>query len=1126
MPARTYRINQAQHKTNIYQVKPTLLVGLGGTGKEVLLRLRQRFVEKYDVVGFPTMAYLWVDTDMQNQNIDGKAITYIDQEARFKESEQVDAQISGVHFQAIFNNPNQHGHIFRWVYPSLAGQGAVINGARKIRPLGRLGFFHAYDTIQRRLNALSSQVLSQKAWQEMQTTYGTQVDAHNGMQIILVCSLAGGTGSGMFLDTTFLVRQMFQNPDIVGYLVLPPVFAPTINDSAEIYANAYAALKELEFYSMRKDLLYGQAQQQLEVSGRITSAHDFVVDWGNAGTPLSIAGPPFNTCYLINNQTMRGGEIGPLHKTHLCDMIAENIFMDFHAETFSARKRSVRSNLDDYLTGELEYEYHNPQGEPIHREVFSCRFSTMGFSMIYVPVDRIRKACAYQLGLDLLNRWLAPHEVSGTLEEEMREHTLPKLELRVGRSADDFRLALERNDDAGQTFWQAIATAWSSREKRVLVERARAAAQPNLREDIERRMQGYAKDMLDKPAEPEYWGAFVRRLELQNRRVFLDRAKGAILTELRGWLKSERIRFDAAVQYLQTLYIILGKHRDFFTRAQERALQTANRLRREIRVLTDMIDDEESGWLVHRFSLRVLVNEVCEKIRQHFEHRVRGLLFNTAAELCQELQSFIGSQQVQKHLDGTETIIRAGLLQDIWGLSEDLGRIRAEVQAKLEAFEDTSEHLIFTNLYQPGMFKKYYQLQRPDGSKAEIDLRLLEQLFCAELGIDGPYDLKAQAERVGMANIHRTLEHFCLERFRHIEVDVDAVKTLYERYQDPIQREQIIDQFVRNGTVWMQPSRRAQVENEIRKNYDDDVEIGLHESGHADYEQVKEMVLNLTQAAGFRSTINTPVDVQKDAIYFYSELAGIPLVYIANIENYKKVYTELAYQGRALHIDSHEEQFADIVIQEGDEIAQTIRVNRVLFVGSILRVVELSGKPGQTMQYSYMEGSGAQPVRRPLGSLYSATRTLRGDQELLRRIENEVTNVRRLLGLDARKKFVTTLMYHTMDGSQAGTEPGPYPPIYLAVGGQVIKKLSPEHSAINQVIEEESALLTGPLNASPEKVKEQAQAQYAFLDQFSEAVTVGTKVHRILLADVLNQRPGGRGGKAPEENRAAAGTGA
>lgn len=630
-----------------------------------------------------------------SSNIDGRPITYIDQEARFKDEEQVDAQISGVNFQAIFANPNQHRHIFRWAYPSLSQLGSVLNGARQLRPLGRLGFFHAYGTIQRQLNALSAKILSQRAWQETHTTHHIQVDAQNGMQVMIVSSLAGGTGSGMLLDTAFLIRHMFeaQNPDLVGYLMLPPVFSPTIKDSEPIYANAYAALKELEFYSMRKDLRDGQAEQQLATSGRITSIHDFVVDWDNTGTPQRIAGPPFNTCYLINNQTMRGGQIGPEHKTDLFDMIAENIFMEFHAGPFAARKRSVRSNLDDSLTGVLGYEYQDRQGAPLHREVFSCRFSTMGFSMIYVPADRIRKACSYQLGLDLLSRWLAPHQVSGTLEEEMREHSLPNLRLRMGRTADDFRVALERYDDAGETFAQAIQAS-SDNLKRLLLDSVNTP-QPNLRGQIERHIRAYAKDMLDKPADPAYWGAFVRRLELVNRPAFLDQARVAIRAELRNWLKNDRVRFSAAVLYLQTLNTILGKHYDTCLRARDRNRRIARDLHRDMRRYIEHSEVEEhSGWWVHRWSLRMYTEEICAVIRQHFEARVRILVYETAAEICQELQQFIGAQRVETHVDGTETTIREGLLQDLWRLSEDLGDIRGRMQAKLEAFEATSDHVI------------------------------------------------------------------------------------------------------------------------------------------------------------------------------------------------------------------------------------------------------------------------------------------------------------------------------------------------------------------------------------------------------------------------------------------------
>ena len=1106
MPAQIYR-EQERRKTEVSEVKPTLLIGLGGTGKEVLLRLRQRFFEKYSLVGFPTMAYLWIDTDIQNQNIDGRPLDYIDQQARFQEGEWVDAQVLNNDFQAIFANPNQNRYIFRWIYPSLAVQGSVINGSRQIRPLGRLGFFRAYSTIRRRLSALRNQVMSQQARLEMQGRYGIQVDPSNVLQVILVCSLAGGTGSGMFLDTAFLLRQMFAdtNPDIVGYLVLPPVFAPAAQDGEPIYANAYAALKELEFYSMRKDLLRGEARQQGEDGSRFTSAHDFEVDWENTSRPLTIPGPPFNTCYLINNQTLGGGSIGPTHKTHLCDMIAENIFMDFHTQSFSDKKRSVRSNLDDYLTGELEYRYLDVQGQPLHSEIFSCRFSTMGFTMLYVPTDRIRKACAYQLGLELLDRWLADHEVSGMLEDDMRRHVLPQLALRASREADDFRAALERVDDAGQTFWPAIAARWSEQEKRQLLNRVRSPS-PNLRPEIERRRLSYAQEMLDKPQDRTRWGAFVQRLELVNRPAFLAAAQRHILTVLRTWLKSDHIRLAAAQKYLSTLHTILDRHHDAFTRIRDRAVQEAERLRSDIRVLENVIDDEEHGLWVHRWSLRVLVEDICEKIRQYFENHLRSLLFGTAAELCQELQRFIGSQVTEKLADGSEVIVRAGLLHEIWNLTEALRNMRNDFQGKITAFERSGEHLIFENLYTPGMFKEYYKFQRADGVKVPVDLGQMEQLYYAEIGIDGPYDLIAQAEQVGIANVHSLLEAFCLARFTHLEIDVDAVHTFYARYPEASNRRRVLDRFVRNGTVWLQPSQRARVEQNIIARYADDAEIGMYQDGmqHSNYRETYETIRQLVQAANFRSQINPAVDVHKDAVYLYSEIAGIPLVYIDNIEAYKRVYNKLAGDGRELHIDKRSEQFTDIVIQDSMEIAETIRINRVLFVGAILRVVELSSHEGRPIQYNYLDRGGLSPRRQPLGNQAMAVETLRANPSLLERIEREVSVVRSTLSTLARQKFLATLMYHTMDGSIPGTSRGPYPPTYIAVGGVQIEKFSPECRAIEEVIREEQRILEREMVADQEQIRTKMVELYAHLDEFSDAVPFGERMHRVLQAHVVS----------------------
>src|SRR5271166_6576855 len=42
---------------------PTMLIGIGGTGVDVLMRVRRQFFERYGTTGFPIVGYLALDTD-------------------------------------------------------------------------------------------------------------------------------------------------------------------------------------------------------------------------------------------------------------------------------------------------------------------------------------------------------------------------------------------------------------------------------------------------------------------------------------------------------------------------------------------------------------------------------------------------------------------------------------------------------------------------------------------------------------------------------------------------------------------------------------------------------------------------------------------------------------------------------------------------------------------------------------------------------------------------------------------------------------------------------------------------------------------------------------------------------
>ena len=159
----TIRQPQAQLGANVRQIAPTLVIGLGGTGKEILLRIRKRFYERFGEVGFPLIAYLWVDTDMRNLDLEQQKYDYLMERVSFQPEEKFDAQVSGGNFVAYFRDRESHPNIFSWLDPSLEAYGQVVDGAGQKRPFGRLGFFHHHHRLRERLLAMKNAVLDQRA---------------------------------------------------------------------------------------------------------------------------------------------------------------------------------------------------------------------------------------------------------------------------------------------------------------------------------------------------------------------------------------------------------------------------------------------------------------------------------------------------------------------------------------------------------------------------------------------------------------------------------------------------------------------------------------------------------------------------------------------------------------------------------------------------------------------------------------------------------------------------------------------------------------------------------------------------------------------------------------------------
>ena len=466
------------------RLKPTMIIGLGGTGKEVLLRIRRLFYERKGrnsdgSIGYPIVGYLLVDTDGQKTDkIKGENLTpFVAQNIRLGMAsgvpEFIHCKVDEAAFHDYFAGGNTYPHIARWLDPDFNRHGAVAiaEGAGQNRPFGRLAFFHHYqgtaqnpgirDTIESRIREILAKAALPNLvarWREE----GTEVDASN-LEVVLVYSLAGGTGAGMFLDMGMLVRDIISELGIAGLqphlthiAVLPEAFVNRSFDDLEggppiqvrtmkekIQENAFAALREMEYFAMRrgKDFDLAAPPPVPEHATNPSQKPLYVAEW-TEGHKVEIKDAPWNTCYLVgaSNDTM-GGAFVPSRE--IFQMISEYIFLDFDPSEFGAHKRALRSNQQDITLETFLDEVKETDGRVLYRRPLSRRFRLFGLSQIYFDRARMRRAAGYRLAERLISEyWLRD---PGLSPKELDE--IAKLDLTGGVNGEPTSVTRTGDED-------------------------------------------------------------------------------------------------------------------------------------------------------------------------------------------------------------------------------------------------------------------------------------------------------------------------------------------------------------------------------------------------------------------------------------------------------------------------------------------------------------------------------------------------------------------------------------------------------------------------------------------------------------------------------------------------------
>lgn len=280
--------------------RPTVIVGLGGTGHGAILKLKRRFIDMYGSVP-PIIRFLSIDTaenvDYGETANDGSTVT-IEPHERYV--------MSVANPSALLNSSNEH--INKWWISNIPAT-AITAGAGQVRARGRLALFANSRNIFAVMRTAIDDVIQAKGTrQRFKETFG--VSDRGGIDVYIVNGLSGGTGGGIFLDVAFIARSIIDSQsNITGVFVLPGIFR-NLPGTALIKSNAYGALKEIERFS------------------KMTPGDSFTIDYGIH--QLEVTRPPFDMIYLMDNVNEKGNIL-----TNLADilkLIADGLYIQISSQ--------------------------------------------------------------------------------------------------------------------------------------------------------------------------------------------------------------------------------------------------------------------------------------------------------------------------------------------------------------------------------------------------------------------------------------------------------------------------------------------------------------------------------------------------------------------------------------------------------------------------------------------------------------------------------------------------------------------------------------------------------------------------------------------------------------------------
>jgi hypothetical protein len=350
---------------------PSLVIGLGGTGKRALTHLKRRIYDTYGRADLPWIRLLSIDTDSAGVNNPpvisqrtGEFISLGTNELRVIDQSDTPQIISNL------DSP-ENRHIKDW-YPDpdmRVDFPKAARGSGQVRMFGKIGLYKGENlhTTYRWLQQAAHEVSDPAAWEDFS---GFDVDPT--LQFVyIICSTCGGTGSGMFLDIAYMLRKIVgvdpSTRRFIGMLVMPEVYEPVVENQhiRRIYSNGYAALRELDY-------LLNSPKRSYIIKGKDHTFVDFPKDV-----------PPFDFTFLFSNKNKKGAVISQRQVSGDKPVAADDRVSQYMSETIMTDILSPLTERSESILSNIFTSISEP--ETMGDRTFHKAYSAVGVSSVKVP---------------------------------------------------------------------------------------------------------------------------------------------------------------------------------------------------------------------------------------------------------------------------------------------------------------------------------------------------------------------------------------------------------------------------------------------------------------------------------------------------------------------------------------------------------------------------------------------------------------------------------------------------------------------------------------------------------------------------------------------------------------------